>query len=71
MTSTDTFLEVTRQQEERPRRWAVTLPNPAPSFDLDKHGTKLINESAIVVSKRLDEHLRLRSILAKFDSDNA
>ena len=71
MTSTDTFLEVTRQQEERPRRWAVTLPNPAPSFDLDKHGTKLINESADVVSKRLDEYLRLSSIHAKFDSVNA
>ena len=56
------------------RRWHVTLLRPVPtSFSLDQRagGLKLIEKSANFISQAIDEHLRINSICAKFDTANA
>ena len=57
--------------KSRARRWNVDIPKPLPSFGFDKKGTKLINESANAISKKIDEYLQLNSISTKFDDVTA
>lgn len=57
------------KQQETKSRWNVIKPNGIPSYGLDKQAKK-INAPAIVVSNRIDEYLRLNSIVTEFDSVN-
>lgn len=61
------FFDKLRHEDEG--RWDVTVPKPTPIFPLER-GTKLINESISIVSKRIDECLRKNSIQATFDVHN-
>ena len=51
-------------------RWNVTILNTIPSFGLDKRA-KRVHASAIDVAKRVDEYLRVSSIVTKFHLANA
>jgi hypothetical protein len=55
---------------QRVGRWVVTMSKPKPAFPLGR-GTTLINAPISIVSKRIDEYLRINSIEALFDVDNA
>jgi hypothetical protein len=59
-----------QERSQTKARWSVTTANTIPSFGLDKKAQK-VNVSPIDVSKRIDEYLRLSSIVTKFDSANA
>jgi hypothetical protein len=62
--------QVQEQPHTRTARWNVTKLNAIPSFGLDRRA-KQINASATDVAKRVDEYLRLSSIVTKFHSTNA
>ena len=55
---------------QRVGRWVVTVPKPKPTFPLGR-GTTLVNEPISIVSKRIDECLRINSIETIFDVNNA
>jgi len=47
-------------------RWSVTKPQPVPLVGLDKKAV-LVHDSATIVSSRIEQSLRLRSVQAQFD----
>lgn len=51
-------------------RWAVNVAKPVPMWGL-LSGTKFFDEESAIVSSRIDESLRLRSVEARFDVDQA
>lgn len=60
---------MTQKQPETKARWNVAKPSSIPSFGLGKQ-VKKVNAPSITVSKRIDEHLRLNSIITEFDCVN-
>ena len=52
-------------------RWTVIETKPIPPFFQLERGSKQINKSASFISQSIDTYLRLKSIDAIFDSENA
>jgi hypothetical protein len=59
-----------RKEQQGKTRWAVINAKSIPYFGLVK-GSVSIDDIAMIISARIDESLRLRSVEAKFDVDCA
>jgi hypothetical protein len=59
-----------RISQSRNGRWTVHKPKPIPIYGLDRNAKK-IQASSIIISQRIDECLRLNSIMTHFDSNQA
>lgn len=57
------------EQGSKKARWAVMVAKPVPIYGL--HKGVLISDSSIIISSRIDEFLRLRSVKAQFDTNHA
>mmetsp|Transcript_11720 Transcript_11720/g.17796 ORF Transcript_11720/g.17796 Transcript_11720/m.17796 type:complete len:395 (-) Transcript_11720:1349-2533(-) len=60
-------MAMTNSRQSPTCRWSVTKPCPVPLFGLDNKAV-LVHDSAPIVSSRIDQSLRLRSVQAQFDN---
>jgi hypothetical protein len=57
-------------KETKTTRWPVMVAKTIPIYGLQR-GTVLINNEPLIVSSRIEEFLRLRSVKAEFDTNHA